>query len=81
MDQRAGVETVTGADMLSHKQQRILQFIRDCIASTGEAPTMAEIGRRFELKSSASVHEILVKLEKKGYIRRSRGAWRGIRVL
>jgi SOS-response transcriptional repressor LexA len=62
-------------------QQRILKFIQACIASTGEAPTMAEIGRRFELKSSASVHEILVKLEKKGYIRRSRGAWRGIRVL
>jgi SOS-response transcriptional repressor LexA len=62
------------------RRLRILEFIRGCIASNGEAPTIAEIGRRFDLKSSASVYNVLVKLETEGLIKRSR-KWRGIEIV
>lgn len=49
--------------------------------STGEAPTIAEIGRHFELNSPASVHAILVKLEQDGFIKRTPNISRGIEIV
>ena len=67
---------------LSPKKRRlqVYEFIRIRLVGTGEAPTLAEIGRRFELRSPASVHAILVKLENEGLIKRSRN-WRGIEIV
>jgi len=44
------------------KQRRIFEFIRRYIDSNQEPPTIAEIGRQFEMRSSASVHAVLVAL-------------------
>ena len=60
---------------------RIFNFIKGYISSNGESPTMAEIGRQFDLKSSASVHEILIKLENRGLIRRTPNISRGIEIV
>lgn len=60
--------------------ERVYNFIAGQIAVNGEAPTIAEIGREFELRSSASVHQILVKLEGQGRIKRSR-RHRGIEIV
>jgi repressor LexA len=63
---------------LSGKEQRVLDFISGYIASNGCAPTIAEIGRFFQLSSSATVHQILVKLESQGVITRTPNISRGI---
>ena len=38
------------------KQRRVYDFIRRYLESNQEPPTMAEIGRQFQMSSSASVH-------------------------
>jgi len=63
-----------------HHKQRVYGFIAGYIASNGEAPTIAEIGKHFGLASTGSVHQILVQLESDGLIKRSR-LWRGIEIV
>jgi len=63
------------------KQRRIFEFIRRYIESNHEAPTIAEIGRQFQMKSSASVHAVLTALEREGLIKRIPNVSRGIQVV
>lgn len=66
------------ATALTDKQQRVFNFVRSCITARGEAPTIAEICARFNLRSSASAHTYLVKFEKAGLIKRTANVQRGI---
>lgn len=61
------------------KTLQILDFIRRCIQSNSEAPTLKEIARHFEL-SIAGIHQHLKKMESRGWIKRSR-RWRGIEIV
>src|SRR6185437_1913588 len=63
------------------KQRRIFEFIRRYIESNKEPPTIAEIGRQFQMSSSASVHGILSALEREGLIKRTPNISRGIQVV
>ena len=63
------------------KQQRVFEFIRRYIESNQEAPTIAEIGRQFQMSSSASVHAILIALEREGLIKRIPNVSRGIQII
>lgn len=63
------------------KQRRIYEFIRRYIESNQEAPTIAEIGRQFQMRSSASVHAVLVALEREGLIKRIPNVSRGIEIV
>ncbi len=63
------------------KQQRVFEFIRRYIESNHEPPTIAEIGRQFQMSSSASVHAILTTLEREGLIKRIPNVSRGIQVV
>ncbi len=63
------------------KQRRIYDFIRRYIESNHEAPTIAEIGRQFEMRSSASVHAVLTALEREGLIKRIPNVSRGIQIV
>jgi repressor LexA len=63
------------------KQRRVYEFIRRYIDSNHEPPTIAEIGRQFQLSSSASVHAILVALEREGLIKRIPNVSRGIEIV
>lgn len=67
--------------MLTMKQLRVLDFIRRYFDANSEPPTIAEIGRQFQMKSSASVHAVLVALEKEGRIRRTPNVARGIEIV
>lgn len=58
----------------------MLKFIRGYIASNNEAPTIAEIGRQFQMRSSASVHATLTTLERQGKITRVPNISRNIRL-
>ena len=62
------------------KQRRVYEFIRRYIESNHEPPTIAEIGRQFQMSSSASVHAILVALEREGLIKRIPNVSRGIEI-
>jgi repressor LexA len=65
---------------LSSKQQRIYDFIRRYLESNKEAPTIAEIGRQFQMRSSASVHQVLIVLEDAGMIEKVPNVARGIKL-
>jgi repressor LexA len=67
--------------VLYKRQKQILDYISENIAKYGYAPTLTEIAGHFDLSSLSTVHEHLAVLEKKGLIRRYRGAVRGIEVL
>jgi len=55
---------------LTKRQKEILDFIEEGIRSDGYAPTLEEIGHRFQLRSLATVHKHVSNLEAKGLIRR-----------
>ena len=63
------------------KQRRVFEFIRRYIDSNQEPPTIAEIGRQFQMRSSASVHAILLALEREGLIKRIPNVSRGIEIV
>jgi repressor LexA len=69
------------AAVIYKRQKQILDYINDNINKYGYAPTLTEIAAHLGLSSLATVHEHLAVLEKKGMIRRYRGAVRGIEVV
>jgi len=66
---------------LYRRQKQILDYISKNIEKFGYAPTLTEIAQFLGLSSLSTVHEHLAVLEKKGLIRRYKGAVRGIEVL
>ena len=66
---------------LTRRQREIYEFIRDHILKKGYAPSILEIGKRFQLSSSATVHKHLTHLEAKGLIRRSHHQSRAIELV
>ena len=69
------------ATVLYKRQKQILDYIQENIDKYGCAPTLTEIAQQLGLSSLSTVHEHLAVLEKKGLIRRYRGAVRGIELL
>src|ERR1044072_2622694 len=66
---------------ITAKQRRGYEFIRGYIESNDEPPTIAEIGKHFQISSSASVHGILLALEREGLIKRTPNISRGIKLV
>ncbi len=58
------------ASGLTARQRRVLEFLRDEVASRGYPPSMREVGAAVGLHSTSSVSHQLKQLEKMGYIRR-----------
>ena len=58
---------------LTKRQREILDYLNEFIQRHGYAPSLEEIGRRFNLSSLATVHKHLTNLQDKGFIRR---AWK-----
>ena len=57
-------------EKLTDRQTDILQVIKKFIADNGYPPTVREIGKSLELRSPATIHFHLKKLEEKGYIKK-----------
>ena len=66
---------------ITAKQKRIYDFIRRYMESNQEPPTIAEIGRQFQMSSPASVHSILTALERESLIKRIPNVSRGIQLI
>jgi len=64
---------------LNKKASEILSYIRESTAG-GVPPTVREICRALEIKSTSTVHRYLGELEQRGYISRSEGLNRSIRL-
>ncbi|ANF57933.1 transcriptional repressor LexA [Halotalea alkalilenta] len=66
---------------LTQRQQDVLDFINETLASHGYPPTRAEIARALGFRSANAAEEHLKALKRKGVIEMIPGASRGIRVL
>lgn len=56
---------------LTKRQKELFDFLDGYLTQHGYAPTLEEIGTRFNLNSLATVHKHLTNLEQKGIIRRT----------
>lgn len=66
---------------LGAKQQEILDYLKETIIKRGFPPSVREICRAVNLKSTSSVHAHLETLEKRGYIRRDPALPRAIEIV
>jgi repressor LexA len=66
---------------LTKRQREILDYLQEFIQQHGYAPSLEEIGTRFNLSSLATVHKHLTNLQEKGFIRRSWNRSRSVELL
>lgn len=66
---------------LSDLERRILDFLVEYLRSNTYQPSIREIGRRFDIKSTKTVSELLQSLAEKGWIERDPSRSRGVRLL
>ncbi|MBR6807093.1 MAG: transcriptional repressor LexA [Clostridia bacterium] len=66
--------------ILSEKEQLIFNYIKKVIDEKGYSPSIRDIRRDLDIKSTSTVHTYLEKLEKKGYIQKEDGKSRTLRV-
>src|SRR5256885_15765988 len=63
------------------RQRQVYEYICRYHENQKQPPTIAEIGRHFQMTSSASVHSILSALEREGLIKRIPNVSRGIELV
>ena len=66
---------------LTKRQREILDYLNDFIQQHGYAPSLEEVGRRFNLSSLATVHKHLTNLQEKGFIKRAWNRSRSVELL
>jgi len=66
---------------LTSRQQQVLDLIRNSISQTGFPPTRAEIARALGFRSANAAEDHLRALARKGAIKLTAGASRGIRLV
>src|SRR5574339_1167675 len=66
---------------LTKRQREILDYLNEFIQQHGYAPSLEEIGRRFNLSSLATVHKHLTNLQDKGVIKRAWNRSRSVELL
>jgi repressor LexA len=62
-------------------ERRVYHFLLDFLAENTYQPSIREIGKRFRIKSTKTVSDILQALAEKGYIERDPSRSRGVRLL
>ena len=68
-------------DSLNKREKAILKYIEKQISVNGYPPSVREIGKAVDLKSTATVHGYLESLEKKGYIKKESQKGRALKLL
>ena len=63
------------------KQQKVLDYVKEQIKKDGYAPSVREICRALDLKSTSTVHGYLSRLEKKGLIQKAALKPRTLRIV
>lgn len=65
---------------LTDKERKMLDYITESIKAEGYSPTVRDIREALGIKSTATVHAYLSKLEEKGYIQKQTGKSRTLRI-
>ena len=66
---------------LNKREKAIMKFIEKQIVANGYPPSVREIGKAVGLKSTATVHGYLAKLQEKGYIKKEQQKGRTLKLL
>lgn len=66
---------------LTRRQRHVFDFVQTHAVSTGSAPTLEEICRKFSYKSTNSARQHLRLIAQKGYLRLLSGRARGIQLI
>lgn len=69
------------AEPLTPIERRVYHFLLDFLTENTYQPSIREIGKRFRIKSTKTVSDILQSLAEKGYIERDPSRSRGVRLL
>lgn len=80
MSQKSGTARPVGPRRFTHKQGHYLAFICVYKRMFGKAPAEADMQRHFRV-SPPSVHQMVIGLERDGFIRRQPGIARSIDIL
>ncbi len=68
-------------ELLTKRQKEILDFIHEFTGEYGYAPSYREIGQKFGLNSTATIHQHIQTLKEKGYLESESGAPRTLEVV
>lgn len=66
---------------LTQLERRVYQYMIDFLAENTYQPSIREIAKRFRIKSTKTVSDLLHALATKGYIERDESRSRGVRIL
>lgn len=69
------------AEPLTQVERRVYHYLIDFLAANTYQPSIREIARKFRIKSTKTVSDLLHALEDKGYIERDESRSRGVRLL
>ncbi|MDF1502785.1 transcriptional repressor LexA [Roseisolibacter sp. H3M3-2] len=69
------------AEPLTPIERKVYQYLIDFLAENTYQPSIREIGKRFRIKSTKTVSDLLNALTQKGYIERDPSRSRGVRIL
>lgn len=69
------------AEPLTAIERKVYQYLIDFLAENTYQPSIREIGKRFRIKSTKTVSDLLHSLTAKGYIERDPSRSRGVRIL
>jgi repressor LexA len=69
------------AEPLTPIERKVYQYLIDFLAENTYQPSIREIGKRFRIKSTKTVSDLLNALTLKGYIERDPSRSRGVRIL
>src|SRR5205085_3032186 len=69
------------SEPLSQLERRVYHYMIDFLAENTYQPSIREIARKFRIKSTKTVSDLLHALENKGYIERDESRSRGVRIL
>jgi repressor LexA len=69
------------AEPLTPVERKVYHYLLDFLSENTYQPSIREIGKRFRIKSTKTVSDILQALAEKGYIERDPSRSRGVRLL
>src|ERR1700760_3988269 len=69
------------SEPLTQLEKRVYHYMIDFLAENTYQPSIREIARKFRIKSTKTVSDLLHSLEHKGYIERDESRSRGVRLL
>src|SRR5437764_15433990 len=68
-------------ESLTAVERRVFHYLIDFLSENTFQPSIREIARKFHIKSTKTVSDLLQSLERKGYIERDASRSRGVRLL